>query len=82
MATEEWQTYCPSCARVVLGRREKPSHTLHFLIAFFTCGLWVIPWFILTQAAKSKAFRCPICGSEGVNSSVLDRVADSLKRRP
>jgi len=68
MASEEWQTYCPNCQRVVLGRREKPAHVLHFLISFFTCGLWVIPWLIMTEAAKHKAWRCTICGTEGKNS--------------
>lgn len=26
---------------------QKVNHVLHFLIAFFTCGLWAIVWVIL-----------------------------------
>ena len=67
MATEEWETYCPQCRRVVLGRRDKPNHILHFLITFFTCGLWAIVWIYLGIFAESKPFRCPTCGTTGVN---------------
>lgn len=67
MSSEEWQTYCPRCETVVLGRRDRPNHILHFLIFFLTCGLWVIPWFVLYLTASRKPFRCVTCGTEGVN---------------
>ena len=67
MPTEEWQTYCPHCERIVLGRRETPNHLIHFLIFFFSCGLWAIPWALFTWGSKNKPFLCTICGTSGVN---------------
>jgi len=68
MAIQEWQTYCPRCQTFVLGRRETPNHILHFLITFFTCGLWIIPWIVISIAAGWEPFRCPTCGTAGVNA--------------
>jgi hypothetical protein len=68
MATEEWQTYCPRCQTVILGRRDKPNHLLHFIITFFTCGLWIIPWVFIGIEADARPFRCPICGTAGTDA--------------
>lgn len=68
MATEEWQTYCPNCQQLVLGRRDMPNHILHFLITFLTCGLWVIPWIVLSVMAARAPYQCTFCGSDGINS--------------
>lgn len=63
MATSENQALCETCSRTVLGRKTTPNHLLHFLVAFFTCGLWVIPWFGLTLAASFRPYLCPTCGN-------------------
>lgn len=68
MGTEEWQTYCPTCSRVTLGRRETPNHVLHFLITVFTCGLWVLVWGACSIAASSRPYLCTVCGTRGVNT--------------
>ena len=68
MGTEEWQTFCPQCGQMVLGRRQMPNHVLHFLVAFLTCGLWVVPWVVVTVAATGAPYLCPHCGSEGTNA--------------
>ncbi len=68
MPIEEWQTYCPTCQCVRLGRRETPNHLIHFLIFFFSCGLWVIPWAIMALTASSSPYLCTVCGTRGVNS--------------
>jgi len=68
MSTEEWQTYCPQCQCVRLGRREMPNHILHFLITFLTCGLWVIPWIIMSVTASHQPYLCSVCGTQGTNS--------------
>lgn len=68
MAAEEWQTYCPQCKKVVLGRRDAPNHLLHFLVGIFTCGLWWIAWLFIVIAHSNNPFRCPICGTAGENS--------------
>ncbi len=67
MGIEEWQTYCPNCGAIVLGRRETPNHVIHLLITLFTCGLWVIPWGLLAWGASNRPFLCPACGTPGVN---------------
>ena len=51
----------------MLGRRERPNHTLHFIITFCTCGLWVIVWIILTIAARNNPYLCTVCGTAGIN---------------
>lgn len=67
MATEEWQTYCPKCQTVRLGRRELPNHLLHFLISILTCGLWVLVWAALAIQASFQPYICSVCGTKGVN---------------
>lgn len=37
-------------AAFVRGRR--PNHLLHAVITLFSCGLWVIPWIIVTASQK------------------------------
>jgi hypothetical protein len=68
VGVEEWQTWCPNCQRPVLGRRDTPNHILHFLISFFTCGLWVVAWIILAVSATRAPYRCSICGTPGQNA--------------
>lgn len=68
MGTEEWQTYCPSCRRVTLGRRDTPNHVLHFLISFLTCGLWLFVWVAVTLAAHWRPYLCTSCGTPGQNT--------------
>lgn len=67
MSQQTWQTWCPNCQKLVMGVRERPNHLLHFLIAFFTCGLWVIPWILFTIVADRSPYRCSTCGTAGVN---------------
>ena len=68
MATENWQTFCPSCQKLTMGSRQTPNHLLHFIVTFFTCGLWVIPWVIITVTTSSAPYLCNICGTPGRNS--------------
>lgn len=67
MATEEWQTYCPNCQGVRLGRREMPNHVLHFLITIFTCGLWIFVWGFEIVWAHHRPYLCSVCGTRGLN---------------
>lgn len=61
MGFNEAGRYCKTCGRQVLARQQTPNHILHFLIAFFTCGLWVIPWFFLSQG---NPWLCTVCGGQ------------------
>ncbi len=68
MSTEERRIYCPTCQAARLGRREMPNHILHFLVSFFTCGFWVIPWVFMTIAAGRQPYLCSACGTPGQSS--------------
>jgi hypothetical protein len=67
MGVEEWQTYCPRCQRLTLGRRDTPNHVLHFLVTFLTCGLWAFVWLGTAVLATRRPYLCTICGTRGVN---------------
>lgn len=44
-----------------MAQRNGTSHLIHAFITLFTCGLWVVVWFL---AARSKEpFRCQACGA-------------------
>lgn len=60
MAVDEAQQFCTHCQRYVLARRPGTNHVFHLLMCVFTCGLWVIIWFL--SAAKVGGWRCSICG--------------------
>jgi hypothetical protein len=42
---------------------ERVNHVLHFLVTFFTCGLWGLVWFILSVQAHNSPHVCAICGT-------------------
>ena len=52
--------FCKQCQSNVLAVRPVPNHILHFLITIFTCGLWVIPWVLMSF--KIGGWKCPNCG--------------------
>jgi hypothetical protein len=54
---------CATCGKQTLHRQATPNHVLHFLITFFTCGLWVIPWLILSNNSSGGPWLCSICGT-------------------
>lgn len=60
MAVEESQQFCAQCQRFVLARRPGTNHIFHLLMCVFTCGLWVIVWFL--SSAKMGGWRCSVCG--------------------
>jgi hypothetical protein len=61
-----------------------PNHLLHFIITFFTCGLWIIPWVLIAIEAEFRPFRCPTCGTAGTNAPVQKSPATSqpVNQRP
>jgi predicted RNA-binding Zn-ribbon protein involved in translation (DUF1610 family) len=64
MGSQQRQTFCPSCDRLVLGIRQKPSHVLHLLLSVITMGLWLIPWFLISVFSSGSKYKCPNCGSD------------------
>ncbi len=66
MGFKEGTGYCNVCHRQVLARAETPNHILHFLITIFTCGLWVIPWILLSLTSNN--YRCTNCGSNRISA--------------
>jgi len=56
--------YCFRCDRQTLHKQTGGvNHVLHFLVAFFTCGLWLIVWMIIAQRAAAADFVCTFCGT-------------------
>lgn len=50
---------CVQCGRQTLHRQVGGvNHVLHFLITFFTCGLWVIPWIFMSINQDSEPYVC------------------------
>lgn len=55
--TNRWCRRCQACT---LHYRQAANHVLHFLITCFTCGLWLIVWFLLS--VKFGGWQCRECG--------------------
>lgn len=56
--------YCATCQRQTLHRSAgQVNHVLHFLVTFFTCGLWGLVWFILSVQAHNSGHICTLCGT-------------------
>ncbi len=53
---------CTVCGKLTLHRQQTPNHVLHFLISFFTCGLWLLVWLVLATDYR-KPWRCSFCGT-------------------
>ena len=64
---------CATCGRQTLHRQQRPNHVLHFLIAFFTCGLWVIPWIVMSMG--SEPWLCTQCGGRFAGGTSSPTVA-------
>jgi hypothetical protein len=61
MATyEETGKFCRTCQRPVMARRRTTNHVLQLLITVCTCGLWVIPWILMS--IRFGGWRCALCG--------------------
>ncbi|MGL6096309.1 MAG: LITAF-like zinc ribbon domain-containing protein, partial [Fimbriiglobus sp.] len=58
----EAQADCPHCNRLVLARSEGQNHLLHLLAFIFLCGVWSLPWAIMTALSRPK-WLCPRCGT-------------------
>jgi hypothetical protein len=57
------QSFCSHCGKYVPVSKNTPNHTLHFLVSLFSCGLWVIPWVLISAFNGSAKWRCNHCGS-------------------
>jgi hypothetical protein len=58
---EESSGYCRYCKSQVLVRRRTPPAVVYALFTLFSCGLWVIPWF-LDATYGCGIWRCTRCG--------------------
>lgn len=61
---------CATCQRQTLHRQQTPNHVLHFLIAFLTCGAWLVVWFILS--AWEQPWLCVTCGTRAAVAAQPD----------
>lgn len=51
---------CPRCRTQVMASRKTTNHVLHLLLTMFTCGAWVIVWFL--ASLRCGGWRCTRCG--------------------
>lgn len=64
MATQTGKD-CVTCQRQTFHKKQHAvNHILHFLITIFTCGLWVVPWVIMSLGNNFDPWICTVCGSE------------------
>jgi len=68
MAQQQRQAYCHRCGKYRLHTRQatETHHVLHVLITLFTCGVWLLIWFldILVTGFDNarKPYLCSVCG--------------------
>lgn len=62
MAIEHVEIPCRSCGEARRFERVGVNHGLHFLISFFTCGLWFPGWLAIAVANRANPFCCTACG--------------------
>lgn len=48
MAMQEKSGFCATCSKHVMVRRKGTNHVLHLLLSFFTLGLWIIVWILVS----------------------------------
>jgi hypothetical protein len=70
MSFKEKSAFCSACNRQVLVRKQTPNHVLHFLIALFTCGLWLIVWLLIGAKKSGDSWLCTSCGRPAINQSL------------
>jgi hypothetical protein len=40
--------------QAVLVKGERPNHTVHAIVTIFTCGLWGIPWIVISLTGGER----------------------------
>lgn len=61
MSVKTKGAYCSHCKKPVLAQGTKPNHILHLLLSFFTFGVWIPIWLLLTIMSAGN-YRCTQCG--------------------
>lgn len=60
---DQKQIDCYRCHRSTLATREAFPSLLHLLVALVTCGLWIVPWLLLSFVHTTKKYNCTVCGA-------------------
>lgn len=59
--------HCAICGKQTLHKKAgSVNHVLHFLITFFTCGLWGLVWLILAVTQSNAPYVCTFCGNQSM----------------
>jgi len=53
---------CRKCDLPRVFRRRRTRHSLHFILAIGTLGIWLPVWGILILLQRNKPWTCPVCG--------------------
>lgn len=62
MGQKQKSCFCPHCQEQTLALGRTPNHVLHLILSFFTIGLWIPIW-ILISLGKIGGYRCSKCGT-------------------
>jgi len=79
MPFKEKSAFCSACDKQVLVRKQVPNHVLHFLITFFTCGLWIFVWPLIALKKAGDEWLCTLCGRPAISQSAYEA---SLSHQP
>ena len=55
--------FCRSCGIPRVFRRRKTRHSVHFMLAMGTIGLWLPIWGIAIIFQALKPWTCAVCGA-------------------
>ncbi len=76
MPTEQKMMYCKHCGRKTLHLAPRQNNVLHFLISFFTLGLWLLVWLII--AATRGNPQCSVCGTSNAEDNTAKGCLNAL----
>jgi len=54
---------CCFCARPRVFRRSRINHSLHFMLALGTVGIWLLFWGMIILFQFVRPWNCTVCGS-------------------
>jgi hypothetical protein len=54
---------CGSCGRPRVFRRPRIHHSLHFMLALGTLGIWLSAWGVAIILQTFKPWSCTVCGA-------------------
>lgn len=67
MSDHRKRQYCPKCKEWKLAHKSELGcgfHIVNIIIVFFTGGIWLLPYLLLSACALGIPYKCPDCGAD------------------